>query len=353
MKTLTKILLILTVFLIVFACQKIEVNKKQNNQGRLKNAENSEISYDLITVDNGILVFESQEDFETILAQLEEAQMNWVTEFNETYGYLSEEEFNYFADSLGYFEDQPLVEFEEVLGFTSLRSVIQEALNEWLETGDTNWENNPDHHFIFDPFFRTLLNPDLAIKIEGIIYFIQGPTSCYEITDGKISTLNGLKNYLSKNESANYESSLPENVSYFNAELFSSTCKASKNFGPDLWIYYDQYNNKYLLEGSGGFINLPFYHKIHSLSKTYKWVTNKYKDYKTTIRTAFAGYVHPGTDCGSAEEPVAGFDYPDKLKSRAYASAFANGPFRVESGRIYSAHYTDPNNNYHTLLWEW
>lgn len=58
-----------------------------------------------------------------------------------------------------------LNEFERVLGFKSLRTLILEEENKAFANGTWSFENDPDNHFISDSYLRTMLNEELELKV--------------------------------------------------------------------------------------------------------------------------------------------------------------------------------------------
>mgnify|MGYP000028711279 CR=1 FL=1 len=131
--------------------------------------------------------------------------------FRDQYSNLGEEAFNNMFDSLGLNEQQPLVNFENELSFTSLRSIISAEHDAWLETDGENDELNPNRHFIVDNTVRAILNKYGEVKI-GDIYYTLTEEGYNETSDlqtlvvergRKISNSNKLSNDCKSNERSN------------------------------------------------------------------------------------------------------------------------------------------------------
>ncbi len=134
--------------------------------------------------DNGTLKFQSFEDFERALAQLEEQDSIALNDPN--------------ADP----EEIAFLSFEDWLGFTSLRSTVFDAQNAW--------ESNPNSHLldfnsspegsckIFDEALKTVLNPNRVVKIGCSLFkFIDEAhaveaINCNQTKHDMVSTLTSL-----------------------------------------------------------------------------------------------------------------------------------------------------------------
>ncbi len=166
-----KKILFLVILVIVSSCQEDSlVNSPENFNLTLKS---SDIFSDInsITINNGlsnpgnknnILLFPSFEKYQEIIDKLD----SLIDEHNDAFEAkadpnLSDEDYEQLALSSGFEEDQPLLDFEKSLNFSSLRKKILEDELNWLSSQtDTIWnaDEDPDNHHIFDDTERSLLN---------------------------------------------------------------------------------------------------------------------------------------------------------------------------------------------------
>ena len=81
---------------------------------------------------------------------------------------MSDEDYEAYAESIGFDEDEPLREFESDLNFCSLWHKIFDMETNWLaQQGDGVWNENqdPDNHFIDEETERVLLNEGAEVMI--------------------------------------------------------------------------------------------------------------------------------------------------------------------------------------------
>jgi len=127
-------------------------------------------TYGSIELENNMLVFDSYEQFESILECLRaqvEAHNIW---FDSQYGHFTPEVQQKIIEETGFEEFQPLTDFEGIHEFTSLRQTINAGVTLWLQNDVLDFENDPDRHPILEDELRALLNPDAQVKIGETIY---------------------------------------------------------------------------------------------------------------------------------------------------------------------------------------
>jgi len=84
---------------------------------------------------------------------------------------LSDDELVELAENTTIVFEQPLLDFEALYNYNSLRKVLSEAEEEWLShTEGEDINEDPDNHFILDDIFRVLLNEYVEIKIGNTYY---------------------------------------------------------------------------------------------------------------------------------------------------------------------------------------
>jgi hypothetical protein len=123
------------------------------------------------------------------LEQEYEAHQDWAL---GQYGQLNDEAYNDILDSIGFNDDEPLQDFEQCLGFSSYRRLLWTMENAWLASGmDPNLDpDNVDN--IDDPITATLMSEERAIKIGGIINYLDDQGNWYTVQNGDCSLLDSL-----------------------------------------------------------------------------------------------------------------------------------------------------------------
>ncbi len=175
------------------------------------NAESTYADFPAVTMVDGILNFPDTSILIQVLASLDAEISNANFQFTDQYGGLDEEAYNDMFDSLGLNEQQPLIDFENELSFTSLRSIISAEHDAWLETDGENDELNPNRHFIVDNTVRAILNEYGEVKIGDIYYTLteEGYSETSELQTlvnkrgQKILQSNKLSNDCKSNERSN------------------------------------------------------------------------------------------------------------------------------------------------------
>lgn len=133
-----------------------------------------------ITHQNGMLVFQSFEDFieaQTCLTNLREERND---AFEAQYPTYTPAELDSVADSTGFLENGVLVDFESQLNFVSLRQQMQAEIDLWLEqdADDLDWATFPADKYVVGDEFLTLLNADGKAKIgNSVVDFLSGSYS--------------------------------------------------------------------------------------------------------------------------------------------------------------------------------
>lgn len=92
-----------------------------------------------------------------------------------------------------------LTEFEQSLGFESLRKQLFELERHWLEDG-MNPNEDPTRHWVSDKYMQTLLNPACELRIGESVYCLYENDYAVEITDHDLPTLNWVRNNVHTHE---------------------------------------------------------------------------------------------------------------------------------------------------------
>ncbi|MCF8247925.1 MAG: hypothetical protein K9J37_22280 [Saprospiraceae bacterium] len=115
----------------------------------------------------GMLSFTDASHFNKVVICLETRVDNYNDDFEAAHPNTTDEEIEAIIDSLGWNEDQPLLDVEAGLGFMSLRRSIESQMDIWLNNSVLDPSTNPDDHIITDEETRSLLTPDCKAMIGG------------------------------------------------------------------------------------------------------------------------------------------------------------------------------------------
>ena len=82
-----------------------------------------------------MLSFVDHAQFEAAYNCLEAASEDHLDAFETSYGHLSEDDYNAMADAIGFVEEQPLIDCESTLSFTTYRMRMAGLESTWLANG--------------------------------------------------------------------------------------------------------------------------------------------------------------------------------------------------------------------------
>lgn len=142
-----------------------------------------------------ILDFPNMESFRNKVLELENAIKENDENFTNKYSYLNEEEINQMDSITGFNYYQPLLDFNQSIGFNSLIDDYIEAENYWLHQEVLQKQFDPDIKFRYlKESELALFNDDWSVKIGGKIY-VHKLDGKMEITSGNIGTLISISPY--------------------------------------------------------------------------------------------------------------------------------------------------------------
>jgi len=117
-----------------------------------------------------VLVFDEMETVKRTLKEFEKQIEKNDAAFAQYYSDLNDDELFKKQQEVGYNKYQPLVNFDNHLGFRSINADYIEAEDRYLKQKHLREEDDPDNHFIGQPEERALLNGCNEIMVDGIIY---------------------------------------------------------------------------------------------------------------------------------------------------------------------------------------
>lgn len=178
MRQLPLPLLFMAALISVFMACKKEVTLESTDRGVVKDdLSGGDVRpgvrgcMERVRLECGMLSFADQDHYQLVYDCLEAAYEAHLDGFEAQYGYLSEDDFNDMADQLGFVDEQPLIDFEGVLGFTSWRAQYDAALDAFIDAGGDP-EQFGQADLFADVVSGTLHNEHGAVMIAGVIYLI-------------------------------------------------------------------------------------------------------------------------------------------------------------------------------------
>jgi len=187
---LASLLLITIVVVTIISCKKPEnlVNPESISNNREGGGGGRVCCNGITTICSGtIMYFPTLTDFDNTVNCLEDAYEAWNTAFDNTYDstIYTIDQWDDYADSIGFNEDEPLIEFEECTRFSSLRMYLDSLENEWEETHNLDSIHDPDLVTVIDDDIeQCLFNRFNEIAIGDTIYKFYA--------DGTIIAIGGL-----------------------------------------------------------------------------------------------------------------------------------------------------------------
>jgi hypothetical protein len=131
----------------------------------------------------GMLSFTSHDQFIAVYDCLEEAYEAHLDAFEASWGHLSEDGYNDTADYFGFVDDEPLIDFEGAMGFTSARKELADAEELFLLNGGDP-SNSPMLTSPFDnDIMAALFNVYGAVMIDGVIHVVDSEGNQWTFCD--------------------------------------------------------------------------------------------------------------------------------------------------------------------------
>ncbi len=119
-----------------------------------------------------MLSFTDQQHFTDVYNCLEAVYEAHLDDFEAQYGHLSEDDYNDMADQLGFVDEQPLMDFENALSFTSARRTLADAEAIFLGNGGHPAESPLLNSPYDDDIMASMFNENNAVMIDGVIHVI-------------------------------------------------------------------------------------------------------------------------------------------------------------------------------------
>lgn len=120
------------------------------------------------------------EHFDYVYGCLETAYENHQDDFETAYGYLDEDDYEDMIVSLGWVDEQPLIDFESTTNFTSYRKHFVGLEDAWLAAGASGPNPWLDDVFV-DEVLATMFNQDGAAMVGDTIVYYAPDGTIYHI----------------------------------------------------------------------------------------------------------------------------------------------------------------------------
>jgi hypothetical protein len=156
---------------IFIGCEK--ENYKVNNN--INTQKSLDIDFSAISVQNGMLCFNSWEHYQTVLESLTVACEEYTDEYfiqlnNELGGNIDMETLSDTANARGFSQFTPLHEFCDSLNFNSLYLNLESEEIQWMNTENATIITNPFYNTYFDRYESALHNIYGDVKIGDSIF---------------------------------------------------------------------------------------------------------------------------------------------------------------------------------------
>ena len=281
----------------------------ENDSLQLTAKSSTYMDVEAIYFDNGVhiehgcaynmLVFDDFAHYMTVLEYLEDAVEAHEDDFVEQNIYLDEDELNDYEHEL---EDmnqfhylQPLIDFEDILKFCSLRNKIEIAEIAWLATQTDStamdFTNDPDNFYNFAGIGdeeRTLLNEQAEVIVGEYLYkfydggFIYIPVNDPDITDILIGLNSG-----ELEPDGSFSEQYPQAVVVPDPPQNSggAGCDTHHNKTKYTVVVNNQIKMKAKVKTG------PFNHTAISITRGYKWKNGQWKNRRLNIAAGFRGHI--------------------------------------------------------------
>lgn len=182
MKSAGLVLVLILTAIVWDACQKENVpidnsNVLPDQQSTPREGVNCGQVKNAVYKSDGMLVFADEQHFNDCIECLEQELEAYNDAYESQYPTATAEQLDVFDSINNFNEWQPLIDFEVSKSFTSLRAIVEQQSNQWLngqEGENFNFDNDPDNLCpILDEETRTLFNSNGYVKVGDSIVTIQ------------------------------------------------------------------------------------------------------------------------------------------------------------------------------------
>jgi len=316
---------------------------------------------------NNILIFPTLQDYETAIVKLDQQIEDYNDAFDQQTAGMTDTEADDYAESVGFNENQPLIDFEKELKFCSLRQHLAELDDSWLDQqGDGAWNLNtaPDEYYIDDETERALLglgsefivgdckngytlykrydwgyvsfpihdigtSTDILTALNNITNPTQQPLNIGGATQTQVSQAVGPYKDSGVNVVATV--SAPQG-GYCHSEIKK---KGDYLFSPERRITWKhKFKDAHFPNMSGNTL-------IKTYTKSYRKKKGKWKTFRATIFTGYYGKTATAYQCNDyGSEPLTG---KEKRRKKVKKREYIIGDVAVKQNVFFSVHKQEGN----------
>lgn len=269
---------------ILAACSKEKLHEQSLNETPDVFSE-----INLVTLTDGskstgvtLLEFTSVEHYENTIAALEALVEQHEDSFLSTWSNLSDDALNDKEEELGYFEYQPLLDFENAYSIPfSMRKAYEVAEAEWLDNEDLDLDTDPSRIYSFNMAEMTLLNAEGEVKIGDVLLKLTNK-GFVKIDSLDVATLIRIRD---GDLSALLEPTVTTNIDFDDGMKSGDDCTWWK--GKDYW---DPYQSKKKVKLHVHFHSYPWKGVASAKITSYKKKGSMWKKYKMDLGVALQYY---------------------------------------------------------------
>jgi hypothetical protein len=182
--------LALVTILSVWSCKK-DVGEDDRGGGHSSPMKSS-LCYHNIPKICGMFKFDSWQQYQELYDCLELEYEAYVDSFAGANGSLDDDQFNDLADSIGFIDEQTLINFENFQSFISYRSVMASAEEAWLAAGADPGLNPDNDNVLDDEIEETIRTESGALWVNDTIYCTDGHGDSWVIPGGNCAALDSI-----------------------------------------------------------------------------------------------------------------------------------------------------------------
>lgn len=182
-----KIILLSICFLsLILGCSKEFQKDEITNTPKIPKSDvitGTECADGIEMVCGNMLYFTDMNHFQDVYTCLEVECEKWNDAFDLQYSNLNDDDLNDLIDSIGWDEEQPLLNFETLYApnFNSRRAYLRNLEQTWLNNGMDTTNDPTEYDVLDDEILSTLFNNNLSVRIGSTIYHFDTDGNLWEI----------------------------------------------------------------------------------------------------------------------------------------------------------------------------
>lgn len=323
-------------------------NENQSNKNELvsKNSNFKVVSFtdtnSRSNTPHAMLSFESWQEFDKQASDLDAEVENYDDAFLNTWSNLTEIELEEKEEEINYTEQQPLIDFENSIGFNNtLRKKFNNQNRLFLMDDVLDDAKDPNLIFQFSEGELSLLNNKQQVMVANQIYQFG--------TEGYVLIKSNFSQNLAFADTNINQAAIPTEVEIVPNALASTDCSAWKDgFKPN---DFEPGNRKVHLHAR--IRSVPFYTKTKALSVSYKKKRRGWKESRIHMATGISDKTLTNSDC---KHETAGFQpkntYKNRKRRQNNLNFWGNDQLRAINGQSVIGEFRfNGINDYYILAW--